>query len=242
MPADPISLYDRLMAVKPPGVSPTGWAERAGYSRQLFTDIRRRGNANHQTIERLLDAIGLTFAQFEAGLQQPNRDAPPPSAARSPVLAFQGQERPRDVPIVGTAECGDVDFRSDGEMVSVETMGLDLDEIIDHVRRPMSLDNRRDVYAIYFRGHSMAPRYEDGEIAYVDPRRPPARLDYVIVQLREPVGDGERITRVLAKRLVRNTPAFIELEQYSPPAIFRVPKAQVAHIHRIMPWDELVAF
>ena len=88
----------------------------------------------------------------------------------------------------------------------------------------------------------MAPRYEDGELAYVDPRRPPTRLDYVIVQLRMAVGDDERVTRVLAKRLIRNTATFYELEQFSPPAVFRVPKAMVAHIHRVMPLDELVAF
>ena len=71
----------------------------------------------------------------------------------------------------------------------------------------------------------------------------PALLDYVIVQLRGPDGnDGERIFRVLAKRLIRKTASYFELEQFDPPATFRVPREQVAHIHRIIRWDELVAF
>ena len=162
---------------------------------------------------------------------------------RAPRLAFQAQDRPRDVPVVGTAECGEIEFDEDGVTRRIESMELHLDDVIDRVRRPLSLDNRRDVYAIYFRGGSMAPRYEDGELAYVDPKRPPALLDYVIVQLRGPDGaGGERIFRVLAKRLIRKTANYYELEQFDPPATFRVPREQVAHIHRIIRWDELVAF
>lgn len=241
MVSDPVSLFDRLMLVKPTGMSMNGWAQRAGLSRNVFNDIRRRNNARHETIVQLLDAAGLTFAEFEAGAVQAEREPPTPEA-RAARMTFQGSDRPRDVPVLGTAECGEIEFSSDEALVQVETMELFLDEVVDHVRRPVSLDNRRDAYAIYFHGNSLAPRYESGEVAYVDPKRPPARLDYVIVQLRRPDADGERIYRVLAKRLVRRTAQFFELEQFNPPMIFRVPVEQVAHCHRIFPWAELVAF
>ncbi len=241
-PADPISLYDRLIAVKPDGLSANAWVTRAGLSRTALADVRRRGNASWETIGRLLEAIGVTQAEFEAGARQPDRD-PPSSTVQAPRLAFRGDDRPRDVPILGTAECADLDVTVDGKVVGIETMGLDLHEVIDHARRPVSLDNRRDVYAIYFQGHSMAPRYEPGEIAYVDPKRAPALMDYVIVQLRRGGGeDGDRIAVALAKRLVRQSASFIELEQFSPPATFRLARAEIAHLHRIIPWDELVAF
>jgi hypothetical protein len=237
-----LSLYDQLMAVKPKGLSAHAWSVRAELSRQVFTDIKRRGSANHGTIVKLLDAIGLTFTDFEAGRRQEDKD-PPSREAQAPRLAFQGADRPRDVPVVGTAECGELSFNEDGATLSVEVMQLDASDVIDHVRRPASLDNRRDVYAIYFRGDSMAPRYEPGELAYVDPRRAPSAMSYVILQLRAPDGnDGERIVRVLAKRLLRKTAAYFELEQFNPPGTFRVPVSDVAHCHRIIPWDELVAF
>lgn len=242
MTTDPISLFDRLIAVKPDGLSPNAWTIKAQVSRNALGDIRKRGAANHDTVTKLLGAIGVTWAEFEAGVKQTEKEPASPEA-RAPRMAFQGDDRPRDVPVVGTAECGDIEFETDTENVMIELLQLDMDDVIDHVRRPVSLDNRRDVYAIYFRGDSMAPRYEPGELAYVDPKRAPGNNSYVIVQLRAPDGDdGERVCRVLAKRLVRRTAHYYELEQFHPAAIFRVPVAQVKHCHRVIPWDELVAF
>lgn len=240
MANDPLTLYDRLMAVKPAGLSANAWTVRAGLNRNVFTDIRRRDAAHPHTVRALLAAIGLTEAEFEAGATQGEKES---SVVREPYLAFRGDDRPRDVPILGTAECADLQFESDGALTPVETMQLDLDEVIDYARRPVSLDNRRDMYAIYFRGFSLAPRYEPGEIGYVDPKRPPAPGNYVVVQLRGPDGDdGERVFRVLAKRLVKITSTYVELEQFQPAMTFRVDRRDVRHIHRIVPWDELVAF
>ncbi|KQN12024.1 S24 family peptidase [Sphingomonas sp. Leaf28] len=241
---DPISLFDRLMAVKPTGLSPNAWTGRAGVNRSVFNDIRKRDSANVTTLEKLLSAIGVTLADFEAGVRAVDKYAPALSdPLKAPVQAFRGDDRPRDVPIVGSAECGEVEFASDGGVSMIEAMELDFDNVVDHVRRPVTLDNKREVYAIYYTGHSMAPRYETGELGYVDPGRPPKVRDYVIVQLRRPDHhDGERVCRVLAKRLVRMSASYIELEQFNPPAIFRVDRKEVKHIHRIIPWDELVSF
>jgi phage repressor protein C with HTH and peptisase S24 domain len=88
----------------------------------------------------------------------------------------------------------------------------------------------------------MAPRYEPGELGYVDPNRPPSTGDYVVAQMRRPDGDGERIFTVIAKRLVRQSASYYEFEQFNPACTFRVPRSAVAHLHRIIPWDELVTF
>ncbi len=240
--ADPISLYDRLMAVKPAGLSNTTWMAKAGVSRMALTDIKRRGNASHDTVEKLLAAIGATFAEFDAGERKTDRD-PTTQAERAPFLAFRGPDRPRDVPIVGTALCADLKFEDDGSLVDIEAMEMHFDDVIDHARRPLTLENRRDIYALYFRGVSMAPRYEPGELGYVDPRRPPVSGDYVVAQLRGPDGeDGERIVTVIAKRLVRQTAGYYEFEQFNPALLFKVERGRVAHLHRIIPWDELVTF
>ncbi len=240
--ADPISLYDRLMAVKPEGLSRNAWRERAGLSRALWSDIARNDSAKHSTIEKLLEAIGVTFAEFEAGVRQKEKEPPSPEA-RAPFLAFRGQDRPRDVPIVGTAACADFEVGEDGKTMLIETMELDFGNAIDHARRPASLDNRRDVYAIYYVGHSMSPRYEPGELSYVDPARPPRAGEYVVAQMVGPDGeDGERVVVAMAKKLVRQSPTFYEFEQFNPPLQFRVSREMVRHLHRIIPWDELVAF
>lgn len=241
-PSDPISLFDRLQAVKPDGLSLNAWRVRAGLSQAVFTDIKRRGGAKHETIEKLLKAIGVTFAEFEAGARSDEKELAPPEV-RAPYLAFRGDDRPRDIPIVGTALCADIPLEADGLKVDVEAMEMDFDEVIDYARRPLTLDNRRDVYALYFQGVSMAPRYEPGEIGYVDPKRPPVTGEYVILQLRKAEEvEGERVSVVIAKRLVRQTANFFELEQFNPPLKFQVDRARVKHLHRIIPWDELVSF
>lgn len=238
---DPISLHDRLLAAKPAGMSRHAWTRGAGVNHNFFTDVRKNGRADPETLERMLSHIGLTEAEFEAGVRQTEKEAPPASV-RAPRMIFQGQSRPRDVPVVGTAECADLSFATDDGDAAIEMMGLDPTEIVDHVRRPVSLDNRRDVYAIHFTGVSMEPRYEPGEVAYVDPRRAPTAQDYVVVQLRRPDLDGERVYIAMAKRLVRRTAHYLELEQFNPPLRFRVDRSEVAHLHRIIPWPELVGF
>ncbi|UYY60130.1 S24 family peptidase [Sphingomonas sp. S2-65] len=243
MASDPITLFDRLMAVKPDGLSMNAWATGAQVNRSIFADIKKRDAAHPDTVDKLLDFIGLTKAEFHAGVKQEQKEAPS-AVVRAPRLAFRGDDRPRDIPIVGTAECADIDFEADGGVsIPVETLELDMADVVDYARRPVSLDNRRDVYAIYFRGHSMAPRYEPGEIGYVDPMRPARPRDYVIVQLRRGEGeDADRTVVAMAKRLVKQSASFIELEQFNPAATFRIDRKRVAHIHRIIPWDELVAF
>lgn len=239
--SDPSSLYERLLAIKPDGLSLHGWSQRAGVSRSVFNDIRRRGRANHDTIEKLLQAIDRTWAQFDASDKQTNRDAVA-NASGSLRRSFQGDDRPRDIPVVGTAACADIEAEGDSARVLVETMTMDMDHVVDHLRRPAVLDGRRDVYAVYFRGDSMEPRYEDGEVAMVDPKQPPKPRDYVIVQLRRPDGDDEHIYTAMAKRLVRSSASFVELQQFNPPMTFRIGWDEVAHMHRIIPLDELVAF
>jgi hypothetical protein len=238
MPADPLTLYDRLMAIKPVGLSANAWTVRANLNRNVLSDIRRRGAAQHDTVEKLLAAIGVTFAEFEAGQRAAEQEPPD----RRPFLALRGPDRPRDVPIVGTALCSDIRLPDSDEPVQVEAMEMQMDDVIDYARRPLTLDHKRDIYALYFRGVSMAPRYEPGELGYVDPNRPPSTGDYVVAQMRRPDGDGERIFTVIAKRLVRQSASYYEFEQFNPACTFRVPRSAVAHLHRIIPWDELVTF
>lgn len=242
MASDPLSLHDRLVAVKPDGLSKNAWATGAGLNRNVFTDIRNNGSAHPHTLRKLLDFIGLTETDFEAGLKAFEKEASP-AAVRAPMQAFRGEDRPRDIPIVGTAQCADLEIDEDGTLINIETMEMDMGEVVDYARRPLLLDTRRDVYAIYHQGTSMEPRFEPGELSYVDPRRPPTAGNYVVVQLRRPDEvEGELVHMVLAKRLVRTSGKFVELQQFNPPVTFRIERERIKHIHRILPWDEVVAF
>lgn len=242
------SLYDRLMRVKPDGVTENAWAKDAGVNRSVWQDIRKRGRARHDTIEKLLDAVGVSWAEFDAGLVAPERpvraDDPNAAAFHDPTRAFRPMARPRDVPVLGTASCADLRFDAEsGEMVEIEALEIDLDEVVDWLARPLALEKRADVYGIYFTGVSMIPRFEPGEPGYVDPRRMPKIGEYAVIQLAGTDGDGEhRVIAAIAKKVARITSAFVDLEQFNPALRFRVPRERIAAIHRIIPWGELTGF
>jgi hypothetical protein len=150
---------------------------------------------------------------------------------------------PKDLPVYGSALGAELAVEPEsGDITAIELACLDMSEAIDHVRRPDSLAGRRDCYALVIAGSSMAPRFEDGEIVIVDPKRPILSGNDVIVQLKNGSGhDGEdRVITVLAKRLVRRSASFVELEQFNPPGRFRLETRQIHAMHRIMTIGELV--
>ena len=142
----------------------------------------------------------------------------------------------RDVPIYGTALGADEVV--DGE--AVEQTELNRAEVIGYRRRPVLLDGRADIYALYVQGSSMAPRHRDGAILFVEERRRPSVGDDAVVYLRVPdEHDGERPSCVLVKTVVRKSASYVELEQYNPPLTFRIPMERVARMDRVITLDEL---
>ena len=236
--------------------------EQAGYaSAQTFAaaigmkPVTYRAYENNQNgyAEKALDfarTLGTTAEWLLRGGPPPERKPVPvlPAIAES-NLDWQGAPEPistrawpRDVPVLGTAT-GAALVRQEAEgQIEIEQTILELTETIGTVARPPAFAANRNLYALYIRGYSMEPRYEEGELIYVDPRRPPSIGDHVVVQLRDGNGhDGEdRVVMAVIKRLVRRTASGIELEQYNPRMTFRLPIEAIAHVHRVVPLGEIV--
>lgn len=230
--AEGSSLYDRLMAVKPADVSRNAWTIKAGVSRSALDDIRRSGRARHDTIEKLLSAIGVSFADFDSGNPDGARTevAPTPSLTTQEVRnEFYGEEPLPRLPVLGTAMGGEL---ADTDM-PIEMTELHQMQVIEYIHRPANLARDGEAYALEIVGDSMFPRFKPGERVAVSPRSPVAIGDDVIVQLRGPDGDGERIKLVLIKELVRRSGGYIELRQYNPDTTFRVEIARVASVHKV---------
>lgn len=236
-------LYRQLMAVKPKSLTPNQWLVQAGVNRSFFSNLRQRGRARNDIVEKLVEAIGLTPAQFY-GMTAP--DSSPETRAqevRAQSLPFMAEGEMRDVPVVGSALGADLEFTEDGESIFAEVTDLFLDEVQDYARRPAALLNRRDVYAVSVVGSSMSDRWDPGDPVYVDPKTTPRLGDDVVVYLRQSDGaDGERMHSVLIKRLQKRTAAYLELLQFNPRQTFHVPTKDVAMIHRVIPYRELVLF
>jgi hypothetical protein len=222
-------LYDRLVAVKPDGLSFNAWALKAGVNRTIFSDARKRGNLTHDSLTKLLDAIDVSWAEFDAGGEPRVKTEVAASglSVKDVERAWRGLPRARPVPLLGSAMGGEWDGDT-----TVEMTELHLSEVFDYLARPPSVEHDPRAYAITIVGDSMAPRFEPGERAIASPRASVSIGDDAIVQLRGE--DSDRIALVLIKRIVRRTADFVELRQFNPHVNFRVPMARVAAIHRVM--------
>ncbi len=236
-----INYYEALRQVMPEDMSEASWARAAKISSSFFQDLKKKNSTpRHDTLMKLLGVARTSMSEFNAiaGIN-------PPEVAESNVRdadssIYRHRSNPMDVPVWGSAEGADYCPDLDEPGTCVETTSLMPDEIIDHVRRPIGIAEKRNVYALFVVGTSMEPRYMDGEPIFVDPARNPAIGDHVVLQLVAPDGDGgDRIVRAMVKRLDRRTADFYVLTQYEPRMTFKVAKTNVAAMHRVIPPNEL---
>lgn len=208
---------------------------------------RRNALPRVQALRDIADALGVTVEQL---LRDDGADSPAatprvadrrPAFTPEPLAGSMHTSPPKDVPVYGTAMGANYQPDHNGHGVAIESTDILSGEAIDMVRRPPALAWRRDVYGLYIVGTSMAPRFEPGDLVFVDPKRPAAIGDDVIVQIRRTneYGDVEFETGLI-KRLSRRFADGIEVEQFNPPARFRITKDRIAEVHRVMKTHELL--
>lgn len=203
----------------------------------VITDIARKGHVPAETrLRAMADLLGTT-TDYLLGRSE-NAGQPVSEVSFTDVRQEWRGPVGDGIKLVGTAYCEDLKVDSEGEEVSIERVQLDIDHVVRLIQRPAALWNAHEAYAIYMHGSSMEPRFFQGETAIVDPQRPAGPGDYVLVQLNDGLSDD--VMTVLVKRLARISAAFVEFEQHNPPMHFRLPRKQVARMHRIYRPDELL--
>jgi hypothetical protein len=233
--------YDALMQILPDGMTEASWARAAKVNSSLFQDMKTKGSRPRvDTLEKLLASARVTMPEFYSLMGVESEAPPTANVVEAPAGHFRHRSNPMDVPVWGSAEGADYTPDLDEPGTCVETTTLMPDEVIDHIRRPIGIAEKRAAYALFVVGTSMEPRYFDGEPIFVDPVRTPAIGDHVVLQLIAPDGDGgDRVVRAMVKRLERRTAEFYFLSQYTPNITFKVAKANVQAIHRVIPPNEL---
>lgn len=138
---------------------------------------------------------------------------------------------PNDLPVYGVAVGGlDAEFYFNGT-------------IVEYRRRPIGLASVPDAFGVYVVGSSMSPKFEEGELVFIHPRRPPRNGDYVLIEMLQH-GDAdnpEAAGRCFIKRLLKRTPNSVVCEQFNPARndiSFDV--SDVRHVYRIMTAAELM--
>ncbi len=228
--------------------------DRSGLS--LDKLAKRAGFAGASSIQRYFDeerdrldyGVAGRFAKALVGLGAPAiteeevyalSGLPAPGAKPFQMEGASLERMRRDVPVYGTALGAPEDFDGEG----IEQTTLNTGDTIAYFERPTILNGRAEIYGLFVQGSSMYPRFGEGEVAFVDGKRPPMVGDDVIVYLCGEHGeiDEELASAVLLKRLIRRTGQHVELEQFNPAKVFKVPSNRVRKIHRVVPWSELLS-
>jgi phage repressor protein C with HTH and peptisase S24 domain len=223
---------ERLEAL---GISDRKASMMATGKADMIRDIRRGREPKGSRLAALAGALETTSAYLQG---ETDIAGEPSSGDGIRRLVPAPQDMLQDIPVYGTAMGAEASFGTEASGdVAIEQTDLNTGEVVDRFRRPPNLQNRRDIYGLYVTGDSMEPAYESGQGIIVDPKRPAGARDYVVVYLRDRT-DGDGAAGVLIKRLVRRSASWIELQQYNPPATFRIDARLYREVHRIMPWDE----
>ena len=109
-------------------------------------------------------------------------------------------------------------------------------QIVDYVRRPYGILNRKDVFCLRVVNDSMSPRFEDGDRIYCEKRKPILR-DYIVVELK-PEAEG-RPGKSFIKRLVAQNSSFITVEQFNPEGDLNFSRNEIKEVFRVIPEREL---
>lgn len=144
-----------------------------------------------------------------------------------PLAPYAG-EQPRDLPVRGTAICGEQergDFRLNGETV-------------DYLRRPPRLNGVEGAFAVYLIDESMAPQFAHGDPAFIHPGQPVVPGDTVLVELH-PDQEGETHGPAMVKVLVRRTATKLRLMQHNPKLDIEIDIKRVKNLYRVIPYREL---
>ncbi len=130
-----------------------------------------------------------------------------------------------DVEVRGiTVGGGDDDFLFDGNVREL-------------IRRPPGLIHSKGVFALEISNDSMSPRYEPGDIVYVQERNAIVG-DHIIIELYHP-DDPEQPGKSFVKKLVRRTGRRIYCAQYNPPKEVEFDTGEVKAVYRVFPNREL---
>lgn len=206
----------------------TGWdastlARRAGLASSTITRF-----LNSDTHRYVLSVRSLMKVAAASGVPLPRQlgDAVAAAAhaahASMPGVKSDGEpmEMPlsalpsRDLPVLGHAEAG-----GDGAFFDNGTPQA-------FIERPCFLLGNRRAYALYVNGDSMEPVFAHGHLLYVNPLRPPARGDDVVVQLT----DGQ----AFVKRLLGRTGDSLVLHQFNPERERRFALNELRAVHPVI--------
>lgn len=226
-------INERLKAT---GLSKRAASLKAGLGPDIIRDILRGQSKSPSvdTIKKLSEVLGTTAAYLmsentgqvtdKINLDHP-QDLTEPlqrSTQKPPVL----QSMARDVLVRGTVVAGDDgDFRFNGD-------------VVDRVRRPIGISPDADVFGLWVQGDSMSPRYNRGDLVFINTTRPAEIGCDVVVELHPEA--SEQAGACFLKGLVKVTASKLVLVEYGPKRReFEIERRRVKQLWRVYTNNDL---
>jgi len=196
-------------------------SEKAGLDRTFIKQIEygKKKGMRSDSASRLARVLQCDVGWLMSG----EGDSPPTLAdssetvhpnAKMPPSSVDFVVGPRDLPIRGNARGG------------ADAFFLDNGDIQGMAYRPGALVGVKNAFACYMTGDSMEPRYESGDLLYVNPIKPIRPRDYVLLELDD--------HQAYVKRLVRRTADKIIVEQFNPKKEIHYDAGRILHIYRVV--------
>lgn len=181
-----------------------------GTDKTQISKLQKRRHLTTTWMMRLAPPLGINPDDL---MRAPNPDTVPnidfPRARQIPA------ESKVMLPVYAAASAG-----RDGETI-------DLDHPVDETPCPPELIGVEGACGILISGSSMEPRYFDGEIVLIDPRKPLTPRKGVLVEL-----DARS---ALIKFFVRWLPdRGIEVEQFNPAKNWKIPASEIVRVYRVV--------
>lgn len=213
------------------------WADATGKAPKDLIDVtgadkslvsRWLGDTRAEPSEEYLARLGDLFGVSPLRLYEP-----PPGGGRANEVRVADvalptiSDLPRDVPVYGTAAGSDYE-RGAFQLTS---------DAVDYVRRPPALATNKLAYALYVEGESMSPRFEPGDLIYVNPSRAVRAGDYVVIEEM----DSHEDRRGYVKQYVKRAGDWHVVRQLNPEGELRFPVRDGAvKVHKVLSLADLL--
>jgi len=223
------------------GLSQAQLADAIGIRQPSLHAIETGKSERSKHASALARALRVSLAWLETGKGAMKARGPTDSEtldiaeAPQPMrMARFGEERiaprewSRDVPVLGSAACGqDGLFEFNGD-------------VLEYARRPPRLIGAQNVYALYVANDSMFPWRKHGELVYAHPGWPVRVEDFVVVQLLPKKEQTDPRPAAYIKQLVRQNSESVTLHQFNPAKDISLKRREIKSLHRIVDWAELL--
>ena len=201
--------------------------------------IKNSRMAAKMTQEELARAVGKTrnaVAQWESGLTHPRLNTLEDIAGALKVSLewlllgdkntgeydsrqISGRPAIKLIPVYGQPVAGiNGEFAFDGKKLF-------------EVPCPPQLLNVENAYGVEVSGDTMSPRYEDGEIVYIDTVRRVKKGDYVVAKIM--MQEEDSFPTAFIKRFIRHNEKELVLTQLNPAKELVFPHQRVVSVHYI---------